>query len=308
MIEVLAGGVQTQIQDGGRHGYRHLGIPTGGAADPLSFALANWMVGNKYDAPALECALGGLHLKFHEDTHIAVAGAEMQATLNGKSLKNFTHAPVDKGDELVLGPARYGCSAYISVAGGIAGEEFLQSVSTYTLANLGGLDGQALKPGDHVDFGGGPIELPQSLPFGFAPKLSRHVVLRTRPGPEFEALTLESRRLHFTESFGATNRMGARLDSVTLSSDKKYSMISGPILPGTLQMPPDGKPILALVDGHCTGGYSRIGQIIRADLWLLGQIAPGTKISFQRCFTEDAPDILATRNALYGSLIDGFQF
>jgi len=85
-------------------------------------------------------------------------------------------------------------------------------------------------------------------------------------------------------------------------------MTSSPLLPGSLQVPPDGQPILALADGHCTGGYARALQVIQADLWLLGQIAPGAKVSFRRCFAEEAPVILKHRNAFYGSLIPKFSF
>jgi len=204
MIEVLNGGTRATIQDAGRPGYRHLGIPQSGAADKLSFALANWMAGNRWDAPAIECALGGLHLKFTENITIALAGAEMWAQINGMNVKNFSPIPVEKGDILTLSFARDGCRAYIAVAGGLKVTEFMGSASTY-------------------------------LP-----------------------------------------------------------------------------PILMLADGHCTGGYPRALQVIRADLWLLGQIAPGSQVSFRRCFTENASKILAGRNSFYGGkyggLIDGFAF
>jgi len=315
MIEILHGGTRTTIQDAGRPGLRRLGIPASGAADKLSFALANWMAGNRWDAPALECALGGLHLRFTSDATIALAGAEMWAQVNGMNVKNFGAIPVHKGDILTLSFARDGCRAYIAIAGGIKCPEFMGSCATYLPAQIGGLEGRALKTGDRLEVSHRPREAPRKVPRGYTPALSRHVVLRARSAPEWEALDMPSHRHLFVSPFHAspaTDRMGSRLRGDKISTHEPLSMTSSPLLPGTLQIPPDGQPILALADGHCTGGYPRVLQVIRADLWLLGQIAPGSQVSFRRCFAENAPKILAGRNSFYGGdyggLIDGFAF
>lgn len=310
MLEVLQSGTRVTIQDAGRHGNRHMGIPGSGAADTLSFALANWMVGNPWDAPALECSLGGQHFKFHQETIIALAGAEMWAQINGQNVKNYSSMPVKAGDILTLSIARQGCRAYLAVSGGLSGEAFLDSVSTYRPAQLGGYEGRALQTGDTLDL----VETAQTrqvIPVGYTPRISNHVVLRARPAPEFFDLTLPCQRHLFISPFHATShtdRMGARLKGDKIETVEKISMTSSPLLPGTLQVPPEGGPILALVDGHCTGGYPRALQVIRADLWQLGQIGPGTQVSFQRCFEDDLPMILKRRNAFYGGLIDGFEF
>jgi len=315
MIEVLNGGTQTTVQDAGRPGVRHLGIPSSGAADKLSFALANWMAGNRWDLPAIECALGGLHLRFTSDNTIALAGAEMWAQINGQNIKNFTAIPVRKGDILTLSFARDGCRAYIAIAGGLKIPDFMNSTSTYLPAQLGGYEGRALKAGDKLVISNRPREAPRKIPKGYTPQLSRHVVLRSQPAPEWEELDRPSQRHLFISPFhatAATDRMGSRLRGDKISTKTHLSMTSSPLLPGTLQIPPDGQPILMLADGHCTGGYPRALQIIRADLWLLGQIAPGSQVSFRRCFAENAPKILAGRNSFYGGqyggLIDAFAF
>ncbi len=310
MIEILQSGTRITLQDQGRPGHRHVGIPSSGAADRLSFALANWMVGNAWGTPALECTLGGQHIRFHKDMTIAISGAEMWAQINGQNVANFSAFPVKKGDILTLSFARIGCRSYIAIPGGLSGETIFDSVSTYEPAGLGGLDGRALKTGDKLDVTETRASL-RKIPIGYTPGLSNHVVLRARPGPEFEDLTLQSQRYLFINPFEATaqtNRMGARLKGNKIEMAENRSMTSGPLLPGTLQLPQDAQPILALTDGHCTGGYPRALQIIKADHWLLGQIGPGTKVSFQRCFARDALDILKRRNAFYGSLIDGFSF
>lgn len=311
LITVLNGGTQTTVQDAGRPGYRHLGIPRSGAADRLSFAIANHLVGNDWNTPALECALGGLHLRFERAATIAISGAQMWAQVQGMNVDTNRAVEIEAGDIVTLSYARAGCRSYIAVSGGLAATEFLGSVSTYLPAALGGIDGRALKVGDTLDALNAPSVGMQTLPIGYTPRLSGHAVLRASSGPEFDLLSAESRRYLFTTPFiatPATDRMGSRLRGDRIVTDKVFAMTSSPLLPGTLQCPPDGQPILALADGHCTGGYARGLHVIQADQWLLGQIAPGMKISFRRCFVDEAPDILETRNAVWKTLIPGFSF
>lgn len=189
--------------------------------------------------------------------------------------------------------------------------EFLGSVSTYLPASLGGLEGRALKVGDMLVGGENGSATARSIPSAFIPTLSSHIVLRARSGPEWKEMSADSQRFLFTTPFiatPATSRMGARLRGDRIVTKGDFAMTSSPLLPGTLQCPPDGQPILALTDGHCTGGYARGLHVIQADQWLLGQIAPGAKVSFRRCFEEEAPDILRARNGVWGSLIPGFAF
>lgn len=310
-ITVLHGGTQTTVQDAGRPGHRHLGIPRSGAADRLSFALANHLVGNKWDAPALECALGGLHLRFEHNMVIALSGAQMWAQINGMNIDLNRAVGVEAGDILTLSYARAGCRGYIAIAGGIVATAFLGSVSTYLPAALGGIGGRALKTGDALALAGEPRNAIQTIPNGYIPFLSGHAVLRARSGPEFDWLSPDSRRYLFTTPFiatPATDRMGARLRGDRIVTEGDFVMTSSPLLPGTLQCPPDGQPILALADAHCTGGYARGLHVVQADQWLLGQIAPGMRVSFRRCFEDEAPEILQTRNAMWGALIPGFRF
>ncbi len=310
-ITVLNGGTQTTVQDAGRPGFRHLGIPRSGAADRLSFAIANHLVGNDWGTPALECALGGLHLRFERDSCIALSGAQMWAQINGMNVDLNRAVGVEAGDILTLSYARAGCRCYVAIAGGVAATEFLGSVSTYLPAALGGIEGRALKAGDKPGLATDPGREARTLPRGYVPFLSGHTVLRARSGPEWELLSADSQRHLFTTPFiatPATDRMGARLRGDRIVTDQTFAMTSSPLLPGTLQCPPDGQPILALADGHCTGGYARGLHVIQADQWLLGQIAPGMRLSFRRCFEEEAPDVLRTRNAVWSRLIPGFSF
>ncbi|MGB6318244.1 MAG: biotin-dependent carboxyltransferase family protein, partial [Litorimonas sp.] len=257
-ITVLNGGTQTTVQDAGRPGHRHLGIPRSGAADRLSLAIANHLVGNAWDAPALECALGGLHLRFERPATIALSGAQMWAQVQGMNVDLNRAVDVEAGDILTLSYARAGCRGYVAIAGGLSATEFLGSVSTYLPAALGGIEGRALKTGDELALRGEAPSGSRTLPRGAVPFLSGHAVLRARSGPEFDALSADSRRYLFTTPFiatPATDRMGARLRGDRIVTEQSFAMTSGPLLPGTLQCPPDGQPILALADGHCTGGY-----------------------------------------------------
>lgn len=309
-ISVLHSGTQTLIMDAGRPGHRHQGIPGGGAADKLSFAIANHLVGNRWDTPALECALGGLHIRFNKDYTIALSGAQMWSQNQGMNLPLNKAVQVESGDILTMSFTRAGCRAYLAIAGGVKAEPFLGSVSTYLPAKIGGLNGEALKTGDEVEIGE-PQGEPQNLPKGHIPLLSNHIVLRAEQGPEWDALSDASKRYLFTTPFyatTATDRMGSRLKGDLVTLDTALKMTSSPLLPGSLQIPPDGQPILALADGHCTGGYARALQVIQADLWLLGQIAPGAAVSFRRSFAQEAEIVLRGKNSYYAGLIPGFSF
>jgi len=309
-VRVLHSGTQALVMDAGRPGHRHQGIPGGGAADRLSFGIANHLVGNAWDTPAIECALGGLHLKFERDAVIAISGAQMWAQNQGLNLPMNKAVQIEAGDIVTLSFTRAGCRAYIAVAGGVDAREFMGSVSTYLPAKLGGLDGEALKTGDVLRISE-PQADPNTLPAPMLPTLYNHIVLRATAGPEWDALSPAAKRYLFTTPFYATNatdRMGTRLKGDLIALDRPVRLNSSPLLPGSLQVPPDGQPILALADGHCTGGYARGLQVIQADLWLMGQIAPGAAVSFRRCFDAEAPDVLHKRNAWYNSLIPGFSF
>ena len=309
-LTVLHSGTQTLIMDAGRPGHRHQGIPASGAADKLSFAIANHLVGNRWDTPALECALGGLHIRFNENYIIAISGAQMWSQNQGLNLPLNKAVPVEAGDILTMSFTRAGCRAYLAIAGGIKAKPFLGSVSTYLPAKLGGLDGGALRTGDVLEIGP-PQNTGKSLPASHIPQLSNHIVLRAEQGPEWKFLSDASKRYLFTTPFyatAATDRMGSRLKGDQVTLDTPLKMTSSPLFPGSLQVPPDGQPILALVDGHCTGGYARALQVIQADQWLLGQIAPGSAISFRRSLASEAEVVLRGKNSYYADLIPGFSF
>ena len=308
-LSVLSPGAQSLVVDLGRPGWRHMGVPLSGAADRLSVQIANWIVGNAPGAGAVECALGGLSVRAEKDCTVAVCGAVCDVSVEGRTVPQWQALRLGKGEVLSCGATRLGARIYFAVAGGVEGERHFGSLSTYPPAGLGANGGEPLAQGDALTLGRRAGE-PNALPDGFRPRFSNHVTLRVRSVGEYERLEAEAQRRLFVRPWTAstqTSRMAARLDGGELALEDDTPMVSGPLLPGTLQVPPDGRPILSLVDGHCTGGYARAVQVIASDMWVAGQIGPGTRVSFTRAFADKVPEVLDRHLALWGGLIEGYQ-
>lgn len=294
-IAVLKPGIQTTIQAGSRIGWRHQGVPSSGAADPLSLALANRLVGNPWDAPALEATLLGPTLRFNVPAAIAVTGATARILLNGDDIAPHETAPVGAGDELSIGATEIGARSYIAIAGGIAADEVLGSSSTYLAAGLGGLQGRALEEGDVLS--ATPPDCPTlRTPDEFRPPMSSSWALRTCPS--FEANQLQSREEFFEHNWivgRRSDRIGIQLegDALRIASDGR--MPSAAVFPGTVQCPEGGTPYLLSVDAGTVGGYPRVAQVVRADRHLLGQLRPGDRVRFLRREAAGAIDELRAK-------------
>ena len=279
-LEVLKPGAQTTIQSAPRTGQRHLGVPSSGPADPLSMALANRLVGNDLLAPALEITLGGLSLRFHSNTAVALTGAQAQATLAGESLPLHCTKQAKVGDELLVGRSELGARTYAAFAGGLLADEILGSSSTYLPAALGGHHGRALAKGDRlaVDRCERSVEM-LVTPDKFQPPMSASWAIRACDSGETG--WLENRQQLFDTNFtvtGRCDRMGIMLEGAELAVDSDGRMASVPVFPGTVQCPEDGRVFMLSVDAQTTGGYARVAQIARADRHLLGQLRPGDHV------------------------------
>lgn len=310
IARIVNPGLQTTVQDAGREGFRHLGVPQSGAADRLSLALANALVGNPWDAAALECTLKGPTLKFETDCAFALAGADMHATLNGEALAAHARYNANAGDELALGSAAIGARAYIAFARCVRGEDFLGSVSTYLPARFGGVKGRSLRAGDAIESAGFETGAPTDAPASIRPTLAHDWVLRAMPGPDFDRFGSGAARAFFSASFTADkrgDRMGLRLNGPSVAAEEAAPMKSGPVFPGTVQVPSDGAPFLLLADAQTTGGYPRIAQVAEADLHLAGQIRPGDRIWFREISAREARDMARTKQAMVASFIPGFR-
>lgn len=279
-LEILRPGLQTTIQSAPRTGTRHLGIPASGAADPLSMALANRLVNNESPAPALEVALTGLSLRFHDEAHFAVTGAHSNVTLAGRAKGLHQTLRARAGDELHISPAIHGARVYIAFAGGLVADHVLGSESTYVPAGLGGHEGRALVKGDRlrINAAGQAVETLET-PEEFRPRLAASFAIRACDAAETGLLT--SRKRLFDTNFSVAarcDRMGMMLGGQRLSVESDGRMPSAAVFPGTVQCPEDGKPIILSVDAQTTGGYPRVAQVTRADRHLLGQLRPGDRV------------------------------
>lgn len=261
-VEVLAAGPLTTVQDRGRPGWAHLGVPPSGAADPHAHALGNRLVGNDPGAAALEATLAGPSLRFREAAVVALTGAETR-TLE-----------IGAGKVLELGPCRSGARVYVSVRGGFDVEPVLGSRSTDLLSGLGP---PPLKDGDVLPIGEESAVQPQ-LDLEPPPPLPAEPVLRLLPGPRddwFETLPAGPWRVS-----PMSNRVGVRLEGPRIERARQEELLSEGVVTGALQVPPSGQPILLLNDHPTTGGYPVLGVVQASDLPLVGQLRPGQHLSF----------------------------
>jgi antagonist of KipI len=291
-ITVLKPGLFTTIQDLGRPGHRASGVPLSGAADPEALRLANRLVGNREAAAALEVTLLGPDLRFDRDAMVAVAGAVFPGVPWGRAVR------VSAGETLALGHAVSGCRGVLAIAGGVAAEPVLGSRSTFVPARLGGLRGLPLAAGDVIPIGddwAGPSPSPdrQPAPTGAAAA----PILRTIPGADFAACgDALWAAMHRTSS--RSDRMGVRLEGPPLGRDRADgSLPSVAVLPGTVQLPPDGQPIVLLADAQTIGGYPVIGHVIAADLPLVAQLRPGDVVRWQPATIDEAHRALREQDA-----------
>ena len=285
MLHVRHGGALTTVQDRGRSGWRHLGVAHAGALDPAQASLANRLVGNPADAAVLELTLRGPVLEFEQPTRIALCGAWIDAYFEDAHVR--PHAvpcgrPVTlPAGTLRLGMIRNGLRAWLSVAGGIDVPRVLGSRSTDLRGGFGGLDGRALCAGDTLPLGAHPaieVDAPTSPKWWGAldPVVSTQDAIRYVPSASSESLMLAE---HAWTVDTRSNRQGLRCsgDAIVAASCEQ---ISAPVAPGTIQLPPDGRPIVLLADAQTVGGYPRIGHVIAADLPRLAQYRAGDALRF----------------------------
>ncbi len=310
-IEVVKPGALTLVQAGPRTGRRHQGVPASGAADPLSLALANRLVGNDLLAPALEIALTGPTLRFESATAFAVTGAQAALRLNDRDIGFHETIEARAGDQLTIGSVELGARVYLAVAGGIEIASVLGSASTYLPAGFGGFDGRALREGDVLQTSS-VDRLTESLktPDNFRPPITSRWALRTCRSAETNLLVAGqlSRLFDTTWTVGLrADRMGLQLEGSILESASDGRLPSAPVFPGTIQCPEDGHPFLLSVDAQTTGGYPRVAQIARADRHLIGQMRPGDHLLLLPRQPADALAELRAKHDYWRQWLDGIE-
>lgn len=279
MIEVLVGGSLTSVQDAlGRPGWRHIGVPVGGAADSWSARLANRIVGNSDNDALLEITLGGLELRCERAASVAMVGG-MTASVGGLPVAANAVFSVRAGSVIRVDPGS-GARGYLAVAGGIMVEPILGSRSTDLRSGFGGHDGRALRSGDRLEIGSSsaiPRRWTGSRPDG---------PIRIVPGPHASGISLDGEWTVGTEA----DRTGVRLDGRRVEARGEVPSMGLPL--GAVQVPPDGRPIVMLADRPVTGGYPVPACVIRADIGHVAQLLPGDQLTFASVSPEEAREAL----------------
>ena len=301
MIEIIATGALATVQDLGRIGALKWGVGSSGAMDGLALASGNILLGNNEGAAGIEIQVFPFQVRFDEDCTFAVTGADCGARLDDLPLPPWWVHHAKAGQMLELGLPRQGlwaaCRAYLCLAGGVDVPTILGSRSTQLRGGFGGLEGRTLQNGDRL--GAGPTNSVTSITgFGLTPPALDMPLLvdglpavRVLPAAEYTNYTKAAQAALWGEPWRITpqsNRYGFRLEGTPLAPLAPMELRSHGIVPGVIQVPHGGQPIVQMRDAQPSGGYPKIGTVIEADLWRLGQAPIGSRIRFIETSWDEA--------------------
>jgi antagonist of KipI len=304
-LTVIRGGMLTTVQDLGRWGHQHVGVPVAGPMDWYSHRLANRLVGNPDESAALEITLHGPDLRTDADIVCSITGGNFDAAISNVSIQPNTAFLLPRGQTLRIRGRSRGARGSVGIRGGIDVPRVLGSSATSLISRMGPFGGRALSVGDVLHVGsddgpGHPPGRPLRLPDGGAR-------LRVIRGPHESRFAAEAVSAFYGTRFSITaesNRMGYRLDGAVLARADAAEMLSDATPVGSVQVPLSGLPILLMADRQTTGGYPKIATVITADLPLAGQLLPGDWIEFVPCTRDAAVDALRRRDAaLSGTVV-----
>ncbi len=299
IFEVIEPGFFTTIQDLGRYENESEGVPNSGAMDEYSFRIANLLLNNDENCPALEITLIGPKLLVLNDVVVALTGADMQPVVNGIKRSNWCSMPLLKGDLLSFLPMKSGLRSYLAIPGGFKSNIAFGSSSTYTRGGIGGINGRRLVPGDILEMASDSLYdteiIPKKMSKNFIPTHINMQEIKVILGPQDDYFPPETIKTFLQSSFKITNnidRMGYRLDGPQIVSYGENNIITDGIVPGSIQIPPNGKPIIIMKDAQTTGGYAKIATVISTDLQKIAQMKPGDKIKFKNISLQEAHEDL----------------
>lgn len=304
MIEILSSAALATVQDLGRTGSLRWGVGTSGAMDNLALAAGNLMLGNELGVAAVEVPVFPFKVRFAEDCAFAITGADCAARLGDQPLMPWWAHQARAGQVLTLGlpqgGAQRGSRAVLCVAGGIDVPEVLGSRSTQLRGAFGGHEGRALRRGDVLRAAGtaGPCRTGFGLvPPALALPLQRDGVpaVRVLPAAEYLAFEAPSREAFWSADWKITpqsDRYGYRLEGEALRPIAPMELRSHGIVPGVIQVPHSGQPIIQMRDAQPSGGYPKFGTVIEADMWRLGQAPIGSRVRFVEATWDEALDAL----------------
>ena len=306
-LAVIAPGLGVTVQDLGRPGFQAIGVPPGGALDPVTLRLANWLTGNAEGEGALEMRFSGPSFELHGgEAHLAVAGEgawiELMPPYEGRypAFRSVMMKPGQRFRVAIKG----GGPCYLAVEGGFAIPPVLGSLSTLAVARLGGFHGRALAMGDVLPLRLAAPDLPGEQALR-PPKFASAPAIRVMLGPQDTHFTPEGLSTFLGEPFAISHlsdRMGLRLEGKAVEHAGSFDLISDGNAHGAIQVPGSGQPIVLMADRGTTGGYPKIATVIGADLPLLGRLPPGAELRFKAVTQTEAVEALLAQDAMLASL------
>ncbi|MBU0969582.1 MAG: biotin-dependent carboxyltransferase family protein, partial [Proteobacteria bacterium] len=291
-LKICAPGGFTTVQDRGRFGFQQMGVPVSGALDLSAFRLANLLVGNDDTCAGLEITVMGPKIEILKEMDIALTGAKMAMTLNDQPVEQWTSIRVRPKDILTISMVQQGCRAYLAVSGGIKVPRIMGSYATYVGGKIGGFMGRPLQQGDILEtHDAALLKTPRLLPPEDIPEYPAQALIRVLWGPQDHYFDVDPPPLLGTPYMVTTkaDRMGYRLQgsAVPIKKNMPKSIVSEPAMPGSIQIPPDGQPIILLVE-QTVGGYAKIATVISTDLPRVAQTTPGDRVQFEKIDLESA--------------------
>ena len=310
MIEIIHQGIMTCIVDSGRYGYAAVGVPPSAALDSFAYGVLNRLLAQNGHAPALEVIGAQFSLRFHRNIICARTGARVRASLDDKPLNPWTSFSAASGSVLKVHEVTEGFRYYLGFAGSMALERVIGRFATNLECRFGGYQGRALSVGDRINIDGFNDIPWGAIPGSTIPMMKSPHRLRVTAGPEYHYFSEAAQKI-FADREGRTvydvsatiNRTGIRLEGqpLTFRNDVDKSIISEGILPGTVQIPGDGLPIIMLYE-RTIGGYARIARVIRADLDRLAHLKPGDYVLFEIIGIDEAERLWEERQQRLASL------
>ncbi|OEH84513.1 hypothetical protein BHU72_09395 [Desulfuribacillus stibiiarsenatis] len=308
-------GLLDSIQDLGRIGYRGQGMTVSGAMDSHAYQIGNLLLGNHRNTPSLEITLTPPVIRFSKSTIISLAGADFQPMINDKKIPMWSTIPVQRDDVLTFGKQGgigIGCRSYLSVLGGFQVPKVMGSAATYIRAHIGGIEGRRLRAGDQIPYLDytGDIQCRRTLNHQYLPNVLENVypndpvTLRVIEGPQSESFSEHGLSSFYQEVYQVTkdfDRMGIRLQGRNLEhmNDQSKEIISDAVTYGSIQVTPDGQPVILGADCQTTGGYPKIACVATIDLPRVAQLTFHQKIKFMSITVYEAHRLWKTQEKIY---------
>jgi antagonist of KipI len=305
-FRVLKPGLFTVVQDSGRFGYLNYGVPISGAMDTFSLVASNLLVANDERSACLETTVTGPELQALGRTQIAITGGICSPKINGHRVPMWQTLAAEEGDVVSFGRMESGCRAYVAMRGGIDSPVLLGSRSTYVRGGFGGTDGRQLKAGDLIK--GLPsslLSVDYQIPEELIPLFTDHLTIHVVLGPQADMFTKSGIEAFLSSQYRVTleaDRMGYRLEGPTIEHKGKAEIVSDALLPGAIQVPKNGEPIVMMRDAQTTGGYPKIAVAITPDLDLLGQAKPDDEMQFSKTTVKQAHERIRRHRDLLSDL------